>query len=95
MKSESKLICRFLFGICALISATSANADIVQYSFKHSQTGSDTIMGSPGSTEYLSVKNTLAVYSSAGLDRKIRINLLNSSGDTVSSKEHRSSRNSI
>ena len=87
MKSEKKLICRFLFGICALISATSANADIVQYSFKHSQNGSDIILGAPSSTEYLSVKSTLAVYSSAGLDRKIKIKLVNTAGSTVSWKE--------
>tara|TARA_R110001606_G_scaffold144066_1_gene283492 strand:- start:42462 stop:49445 length:6984 start_codon:yes stop_codon:yes gene_type:complete len=87
MKSENKFICRFLFGICALISATSVNADIVQYSFKHSQSRSDIILGSPSSTEYLSVKSTLVVYSSAGLDRKIRVRVTNDSGISISTAE--------
>lgn len=87
MKSDRKLLSRMLFGMCALMGATYAKADIVQYSFSHSQNGTNMTIPTPSSTEYLSVRNSLSVYSSAGLDRKIKIKLLNSSGEAVSSKE--------
>lgn len=87
MKSKKRFISRHFFAMCALIATMSAKADIVQYSFTHSQLNTQEEIAQPASIEYLSVKSFINIYSSAGLDRKIRIRVTNDSGSSISTAE--------
>ncbi|MBB1417397.1 DUF4165 domain-containing protein [Pseudoalteromonas sp. SG44-1] len=87
MKSKTSIISRHFFAICALIVTVSAKADIVQYSYIHSQYSTQEKIVEPSSIEYLSANSLIEIHSSAGLDRKIRIRLTNAEGASISSSE--------
>lgn len=67
----------------ALLSAGSAHADLLEYSFKGAD-GSQRSLGP--SDKYANPVGKVTFALNAGLDRKVRISILNSAGKTVESK---------
>ena len=68
-------------GTFALLFGGTANADLLEYSFTGADGSQRTL--SP-SAAYANPTGTMTFALSAGVDRKVRLSILNSSGDTIS-----------
>lgn len=83
MKIMNKKVSGIVLAVSTLCAAQSASAEIVQYSFLHSQKGVLTATEPTGAADYLSASNQIHIDASAGLDQKIRVSFLNSNDELV------------
>lgn len=85
VKMKSKTISRLKLAcaVALLTAGSAANAELIQYSF----TGADGQQHvKVPSDRYINAANTISFALSAGLDRKVRVSLLNSNGAVISTE---------
>jgi hypothetical protein len=70
-------------GAFALLSGGAAHADLLEYSFTGADGSQRTV---PADANYVNPEGSITFALSAGVDRKVRISVLNASGATLSSK---------
>ena len=70
-------------GAFALLSGGAAHADLLEYSFTGADGSQRTV---PADANYVNPEGSITFALSAGVDRKVRISILNASGATLSSK---------
>ena len=70
-------------GAFALLSGGAAHADLLEYSFTGADGSQRTV---PADANYVNPEGSITFALSAGVDRKVRISILNSSGAVVSAK---------
>ncbi|ALU46118.1 Ig-like domain-containing protein [Pseudoalteromonas rubra] len=78
---------KHVFALVAAMAVCGAHAEIIQYQFNHAQSGAVTAISPNAPIEYLSAKGNIRFVLSSGLDRKIRLRLLNAQGTQIAQQE--------